>query len=92
MEQLLLAGHERNLELRVMPTGRDEHAGLAGPFTLILTQQQRRTAYTEVRSNSTLHTEPAKVQGFEATYGVLRAQAMPPRESPAWIEKLLGES
>jgi hypothetical protein len=91
LEHLLLAGHERNVELQVMPTVRDEHAGVAGPFTLILTRQQRRMAYTEVQSNSALHTAPAKVQGFESTYGVLRAQAMTPRESLAWIEKLLGE-
>ncbi|MFI1165879.1 Scr1 family TA system antitoxin-like transcriptional regulator [Streptomyces sp. NPDC020801] len=91
LEHLLLIGHERNVELQVMPTDRDEHAGVAGPFTLILTRGRRRMAYTEVQSNSTLHTEPAKVQGFESTYGVLRAQAMTPRESLAWIEKLLGE-
>ncbi len=91
LEHLLLAGQERNVELQVMPTGRDEHAGIAGPFTLILTRQQRRMAYTEVQSNSALHAAPAKVQGFESTYGVLRAQAMTPRESLAWIEKLLGE-
>lgn len=91
LEHLLLVGHERNVELQVMPTERAEHAGVAGPFTLILTRGRRRMAYTEVQSNSTLYTEPAKVQGFESTYGVLRAQAMTPRESLAWIEKLLGE-
>ncbi|MFE1247636.1 Scr1 family TA system antitoxin-like transcriptional regulator [Streptomyces sp. NPDC058735] len=91
LEHLLLVGHERNVELQIMPTGRDEHAGVAGPFTLILTRQRRRMAYTEVQSNSALHTAPAKVEGFESTYGVLRAQAMTPRESLAWIEKSLGE-
>ncbi|GAA0632067.1 helix-turn-helix transcriptional regulator [Streptomyces thermocarboxydovorans] len=91
LEHLLLLGHERHIELQVMPTDRDEHAGVAGPFTLILTRTGRRIAYTEVQSNSALYTEPAKVQGFESTYGVLRAQAMTPRESLTWIEKLLGE-
>lgn len=91
LECLLLMGHERNIEIQVMPTDRDEHAGVAGPFTLILTRSGRRMAYTEVQSHSTLYTEPAKVQGFESTYGVLRAQAKTPKESLAWIEKLLGE-
>ncbi|MEU8351933.1 XRE family transcriptional regulator, partial [Streptomyces sp. NPDC048845] len=38
-----------------------------------------------------LHSEPKKVSALEATYGVLRAQALTPRESLAFIEKLLGE-
>jgi transcriptional regulator with XRE-family HTH domain len=92
LEHLLMLGHERHVEVQVMPTDRDEHAGVAGPFTLILTRSGRRMAYTEVQSHSTLYTEPAKVQGFESTYGVLRAQARTPKESLAWIEKLLGES
>ncbi|WP_030345512.1 helix-turn-helix domain-containing protein [Streptomyces sp. NRRL S-1022] len=91
LEHLLMMGHERNVEIQVMPTDRDEHGGVAGPFTLILTRSGRRMAYTEVQSHSTLHAEPARVQGFESTYGVLRAQAKNPKESLAWIEKLLGE-
>ncbi|MFI1563972.1 helix-turn-helix domain-containing protein [Streptomyces sp. NPDC020490] len=91
LEHLLLTGHERNIEIQVMPTDREEHAGVAGPFTLILSREGRRIAYTEVQSNSALHTKPAKVQGFESTYGVIRAQAMTPRESLSWIEKRLGE-
>ncbi|MEU2053403.1 helix-turn-helix domain-containing protein [Streptomyces bungoensis] len=91
LEHLLLLGHERNIEIQVMPTDRDEHAGVAGPFTLILTRSGRRIAYTEVQSHSALYTQPAKVQGFESTYGVIRAQARTPKESLGWIEKLIGE-
>ncbi|MGW5784430.1 helix-turn-helix domain-containing protein [Streptomyces sp. NPDC003757] len=91
LEQLLVIGHERHIEIQVMPTDREEHAGVAGPFTLILASGGRRMAYTEVQSNSALYTEPTKVQGFESTYGVLRAQAMTPRESLTWVEKRLGE-
>ncbi|WP_320779551.1 helix-turn-helix transcriptional regulator [Streptomyces sp. CRN 30] len=91
LEHLLLIGRERHIEIQVMPTGREEHAGVAGPFTLILAKGGRRMAYTEVQGSSALHAEPARVQGFESTYGVLRAQAMTPRESVTWVEKCLGE-
>ncbi|MGP2435774.1 DUF5753 domain-containing protein [Streptomyces sp. JW3] len=91
LEHLLLVGQERHIEIQVMPNGREEHAGVAGPFTLILAKGGRRMAYTEVQSDSTLYSEPTKVQGFESTYGVLRAQAMTPRESLTWVEKRLGE-
>ncbi|WP_053913236.1 helix-turn-helix transcriptional regulator [Streptomyces sp. TP-A0875] len=91
LEHLLAVGHERHIEIQVMPVECDEHAGVAGPFTLILTRSGRRMAYTEVQSHSSLHTEPVTVRGFESSYGALRAQAKAPKDSLAWIEKLLGE-
>lgn len=91
LEQLLLRGHERNIEIQVMPTGCDEHAGLAGAFTLIHLGDQRRMGYVEVQSESALHSDPKKVGALESTYGVLRAQALTPKASLTFIEKLLGE-
>ncbi|MET9142618.1 MULTISPECIES: helix-turn-helix transcriptional regulator [unclassified Streptomyces] len=91
LEQLLLYGHQRNVEMQIMPMNREEHAGLSGPFTLIHSQKQRRMAYMEVQGVSALHADPKKVSPLEATYGVLRAQALTPRDSLAFIEKLLGE-
>ncbi|MCX5411973.1 helix-turn-helix domain-containing protein [Streptomyces sp. NBC_00059] len=91
LEHLLFVGRQRNVEIQIMPTDRDEHAGLSGPFTLILTRNQRRMGYVEAQSHGVVHTEPAKVQTLESTYGVLRAQALTPKESLARIEKHLGE-
>ncbi|MEU1439258.1 helix-turn-helix transcriptional regulator [Streptomyces sp. NPDC005786] len=91
LEQLLAIGHQRNVEIQIMPTGRDEHAGLAGPFTLLLARNQRRMGYVEAHCQGVVHSEPAQVQTLESTYGVLRAQAMTPKESLARIEMLLGE-
>lgn len=87
LEQLLLLGHERNIEIQVMPTEREEHAGLAGSFTLLQIGDQRRMAYMEVQDESALHSDPKKVGVLESTYGTLRAQALTPRESLAFIEK-----
>ncbi|GHG36032.1 transcriptional regulator [Streptomyces albogriseolus] len=91
LEQLLLYGHERNVEMQVMPTDRDEHAGLGGAFTLIHLKDRSRMGYMEVQEASILYTAPKKVSPLEATYGVLRAQALTPRESLTFITKLLGE-
>lgn len=91
MEHLLLAGEQRNVEIQVMPLSRKEHAGLAGPFTLMETKDERRIAYTEVQGDSHVHTERGKVRELEAAYGSLRAQALTPAESLSLIEKLLGE-
>jgi transcriptional regulator with XRE-family HTH domain len=91
LEQVLLTGEARNVDIQVMPLERGEHAGLAGPFTLMEVREGRRIAYTEVQSDSRLHTERNKVRELEATYGCLRAQALTPQESLTLIEKLLEE-
>ncbi|MEV2210413.1 helix-turn-helix transcriptional regulator [Streptomyces sp. NPDC050997] len=92
LEQLLLCGQRRNVEIQVMPNERDEHAGLAGPFTLIETQDARRIAYVEAYKHSRLYTDRGTVRELEEQYGLLRAQALTPRESLTLIEKLLGET
>ncbi|MGW6557121.1 helix-turn-helix domain-containing protein [Streptomyces hydrogenans] len=91
LEHILLISQSRNVEIQVMPLDREEHAGLAGPFTLMELKDGRRIAYAEVQSDSRLHTERGKVRELEATYGSLRAQALTPWESQALIEKLLGD-
>lgn len=91
LEQILLVGQNRNVETQVMPTDREDHAGLGGPFTLIDNADGRRLAYTEVQDDSRLYTNSPKVRELEARYGILRSQALTPCESLAFIEELLGE-
>ncbi|WP_406339946.1 helix-turn-helix domain-containing protein [Streptomyces sp. NBC_00649] len=91
LEQILLVGQNRNVEIQVMPTEREDHAGLGGPFNLIDTAEGRRIAYTEVQDDSRLYTSTGKIRELEARYGILRSQALTPCESLAFIEELLGE-
>lgn len=91
LEQILLTAQQRTVEVQVMPLSREENAGLAGPFTLTETKGERRIAYVEVQNVSHVHTERHLVRGLEVKYGILRAQALTPRESRAYVEKLLGE-
>ncbi|GBP98765.1 transcriptional regulator [Streptomyces spongiicola] len=92
LEQVLLVGHKRNVEIQVMPVTREDHGALGGPFTLIDTPEGRRIAYAEVQGDSRLYSGQAKVRELEARYGILRAQALTPSESLAYVEKLLGET
>ncbi|MGW7492239.1 helix-turn-helix domain-containing protein [Streptomyces sp. NPDC054786] len=92
LEQILLRGQRRNVEIQVMPTEREEHPGLDGPFTLIETRDGRRIAYVEAYKDSRLHADRKSVREIEEQYGILRAQALTPRESLAFVEKLLGEA
>ena len=92
LEQILLIGQQRNVDIQIMPNTREEHAALSGPFTLIETEKARRIAYAEVHKYSRLFTDRETVRELEEQYGVLRAQALTPRESLALVEKLLGET
>lgn len=91
LEQLLLIGRMRNVEIQVMPLDREDNAGAGGPFTLMETEKQERIAYVEVQGGSRLYTERKRVRDLEVRYGIIRAQALSPRESLTFIEKLLGE-
>ncbi|MDX3063261.1 MULTISPECIES: helix-turn-helix domain-containing protein [Streptomyces] len=92
LEQILACGRRRNLEIQVMPTELEEHAGLEAPFTLIETKEGQRIAYVEAYKDSRLYTDRVSVRELEEQYGILRAQALTPRESLAFVEKLLGEA
>ncbi|RPK88809.1 helix-turn-helix transcriptional regulator [Streptomyces sp. ADI98-10] len=91
LEQLLLIGQRRNVEVQVMPTDREDHGALGGPFTLIDTAQGQRIAYAEAQGDSRLYTGQAKVRQLEARYGIIRSQALTPRESSEFVQKLMGE-
>ncbi|MFJ8078170.1 helix-turn-helix domain-containing protein [Streptomyces sp. NPDC096176] len=89
LEAMLLVGQTPTVELQVMPLNREQNAGLAGPFTLLETHEGRRIAYVEVQSLSRVYTERDRVRALEVKYGILRAQALTPQESLAYIEKVL---
>ncbi|MFF2460654.1 helix-turn-helix domain-containing protein [Streptomyces mirabilis] len=91
LEQILLIGQKRNVEIQVMPLDREDNAGVDGPFTVLTRQSGEQVAYMEAQGRSTLVTDREEVRAFAARYGIIRAQALSPSESLAFIEKLLGE-
>jgi transcriptional regulator with XRE-family HTH domain len=92
LERLLEVGQFRNVEIQVMPTDREEHAGLTGGFRLFKLRSGATLGYAEVLRFTRLISEPMEVQFLEMQYGSIRAQALTPRESLAFIEKVLGET
>ncbi|MFE7751410.1 Scr1 family TA system antitoxin-like transcriptional regulator [Streptomyces sp. NPDC057428] len=90
LEKLLELGRLRSLELQVMPTVIDEHAGLGGPFILLTPKGRTQVAYLEVQNVSRLVTDPDEVRILAARYGSIRAQALNPPDSLTAIEELLG--
>ncbi|MEH0553085.1 helix-turn-helix domain-containing protein [Streptomyces sp. B21-101] len=91
LEHLLKTGDLRHVEIQVMPTTSQDHAGMGGPFTLLTPKGKPQVAYLEVQHISRLITDPDEVRVLAAKHGSIRGQALTPRESLHLIEKMLGD-
>lgn len=89
LEHLLLTGQNPNVEIQVMPTEAIDHACVDGPFTLMVPEGGEQVAYLESQGSGRVITEREIVRGIAARYGIIRAQALTPKESLRRIEKLL---
>ncbi|WP_263984589.1 helix-turn-helix transcriptional regulator [Streptomyces sp. HPF1205] len=90
LEQLLLIAQKRNVQLQVMPLDREENAGVNGPFTVVTRRDGRQFVYAEAQGIGNLQTDPEQGVLAAARYGIIRSQALRPRESMEFIERLLG--
>ncbi|WP_308409368.1 DUF5753 domain-containing protein [Streptomyces pinistramenti] len=91
LERLVQVSRLRHVEVQVMPTVSEGHAGMGGPFTLFEIKGRPRMAYLEVQHLSRLIAGPEDVRVLAATYGSIRGQALTTRESLRLIEKMLGD-
>jgi transcriptional regulator with XRE-family HTH domain len=91
LEQLLQLGGLRNVDIQVMPLGREGNAGVDGPLRVLRLKDGTTVGYNEVQLISRAIADPKLVQILEIRYGIIRAQALNPQESLAFIEKMLGE-
>ncbi|MFE4452482.1 helix-turn-helix domain-containing protein [Streptomyces sp. NPDC056796] len=91
LEQLLRFGALRNVELQLMPLDREDNAGVDGPYTVITRKGGEQFVYMEAQGRSILLTEREETRLAAARYGIIRSQALTPRETLGSVEKLLGE-
>ncbi|MFI8517552.1 helix-turn-helix domain-containing protein [Streptomyces sp. NPDC085481] len=92
LEHLLEVGRLRNVELQVMPMDREEHAGVDGGIEVLKFVDGSAVGRSPVVANGRPVTERKQLHILELRYGIIRAQALTPRESTALIEQLLGET
>ncbi|MCT9084583.1 helix-turn-helix domain-containing protein [Streptomyces fulvoviolaceus] len=91
LEHLLEISKLRHVAIQVMPTDREDHAGMSGSIRLLKLRDGKTLGHSEAQLHSRLISDPREVQILEMRYGMIRAQALSPRESLAFIEKVLGE-
>ncbi|MFI6765576.1 helix-turn-helix domain-containing protein [Streptomyces sp. NPDC050355] len=92
LEHILELGQLRHVEIQVMPTEREDHAGMSGQVQLLKLRDGSTVGYSEAQLTSRVVVQPKEVQVLELRYGIIRSQALTPRESLAFIEKLRGET
>ncbi|WP_103543211.1 helix-turn-helix transcriptional regulator [Streptomyces sp. SM1] len=89
LEHLHLAGQNPNVEIQVMPTRKTDHACVDGPFTLMVPEGGEQVAYLESQGSGRVLSHRETVRGIAARYGIIRAQALSPRESQRFLETSL---
>ncbi|MFE5186774.1 helix-turn-helix domain-containing protein [Streptomyces sp. NPDC056628] len=92
LEHLLEVGRLNNVTLQVMPTNTDAHPGVDGKIELLKFPDGTALGRSDGAFNGRPTGDPKQLRILELRYGTIRAQALPPRESLAFIEKLLGET
>lgn len=90
LEHLLTAAQLRNVELQVMPLDCREHAGVDGRIEVLKFADGSAVGRSPALVNGRPVEEPRQLRILELRYGIIRAQALTPRESTSFIEQLLG--
>ncbi|BFO14207.1 helix-turn-helix transcriptional regulator [Streptomyces sp. KM77-8] len=92
LERLLQVAQWRNVDLQILPLDREENSGTDGSFRLLKLRDGATVAFSEAPLSSRVMTDPKDTTVLDIRYGVLRAQALSPQDSLAFIEKVLGET
>ncbi|MFF1925609.1 helix-turn-helix domain-containing protein [Streptomyces sp. NPDC058221] len=92
LEHLLEVGRLRNVSIQVMPTHREEHPGTGGLIEVLKFPDGSAVGRSEGAFSGRPVSESKQLRILELRYGMIRAQALSPRESLVFIEQLLGES
>ncbi|MEU6678244.1 helix-turn-helix transcriptional regulator [Streptomyces sp. NPDC046925] len=92
LERLLEVGQLRNVEIQVMSIDREEHAGVDGGIEVLKFEDGTAVGRSEGAFNGRPVSDPRQLRILELRYGIIRAQALAPPESLAFIEEVLGET
>lgn len=92
VERLLEVGRLRHVTLQVMPMHCEVHSGLDGRIELLKFADGTAVGRSDGAFGGRPVSDLRQLRILELRYGTIRAQALPPRESLALIERLLGET
>ncbi|MFD6924878.1 helix-turn-helix domain-containing protein [Streptomyces sp. NPDC059944] len=91
-ERLLHVGRLNNVTLQVMPMDSAPHPGMSGRIEVLKFEDGTAVARSDGAFSGRPTSDPRQLRVLELRYGTIRAQALPPGESLALVEQLLGET
>lgn len=92
LERLWEVGQLRNVSLQVMPLSCETHPGLDGGIEVLKFGDGTAVGRSGGAFNGRPVSDPKQLRVLELRYGIIRAQALTPGESLAFIEQVLGET
>ncbi|MGW1205320.1 helix-turn-helix domain-containing protein [Streptomyces lavendulae] len=92
LEHLLVVGELRNVTIQVMPMDREEHAGIDGGIQLLKFKDGTAVGRSDGAFGGRPVSDPKQIWILESRTSMVRAQALNPWESRAFIEQVLGET
>ncbi|WP_326765934.1 helix-turn-helix domain-containing protein [Streptomyces sp. NBC_01591] len=92
LEHLLEVGQLRNVEIQVMPTCCGDHPGTGGRIQVLKFGDGSAVGRTDNEFAGRPVSDPKQLRILELRYGIIRARALSPGESLAFIEQVLGET
>ncbi|MER7947488.1 helix-turn-helix transcriptional regulator [Streptomyces sp. NPDC096079] len=90
LEHLLEIAELRQVELQMMPMTREEHAGVDGGIEVLKFEDGSAVGRSPAVASGRPVTDLRQLRILELRYGIIRTQALTPRESTDVIQGLLG--
>ncbi|MGW3092059.1 helix-turn-helix domain-containing protein [Streptomyces sp. NPDC001102] len=91
IDHVLRIAELRNVEIQVMPTEQETHAGLDGPVQLLETPENRWFAYCEGQRGGLLVSDAKDFSALQARYARMRSQALTLTDSLSLLQRIRGE-
>ncbi|MFF7444637.1 MULTISPECIES: Scr1 family TA system antitoxin-like transcriptional regulator [unclassified Streptomyces] len=91
IDHVLEISELRNVEIQIMPTEQETHAGLDGPIQLLETPEIQRFAYCEGQESGQFITDPKVVSMLQMRYASMRSQALTLPDSMSLLQRMRGD-
>ncbi|MFI5637850.1 Scr1 family TA system antitoxin-like transcriptional regulator [Streptomyces goshikiensis] len=90
IDHLLKCSRLPNVDIQIMPTASPQHAGLGGPFCLLVTDEHEWVGYSEGQQSGKLITDERDISILDQRYAKLRIQALNPADSVGLLMRMRG--
>ncbi|WP_370869210.1 Scr1 family TA system antitoxin-like transcriptional regulator [Streptomyces sp. CRCS-T-1] len=91
IDHVLEIGELRNVEIQIMPTEQDTHAGLDGPMQLLETPENKWFAYCEGQESGQFIADRKVVSMLQMRYARMRSQALTLKDSTSLLQRMRGD-